>query len=449
MNHQVETGNWKLETVANQLLDYCQKNDFAGYDPYDALNSEFFRRLPFLDSRLPRLVATQALKRIPFNLRPLLMVPSTQNPKAIALFLMAFLKLSKLGLLAHKGLITLMVQKLIDLRSPDVFIGSPNSMNSTDSNSSTNSSNSSNPYWNWGYSFPWQTRTILVPKGAPNLVCTVFVANALLDLYEHKKSLPVSSFQLSARVDLNNDHLSSINCEPVSDNNADLLSMATSAAEYILNELYWKDDNGNAGFSYPLPSFQTRVHNANFLGAALFCRILKHTDEKKYLEPALKAARYSARMQNPDGSWDYGEHDKQQWIDNFHTGYNLGALRTICNYLNTDEFEPHIRRGFKFYREHFFREDSAPKYFHNETYPIDIHSVAQSIITLIEFRDLDSTNVDFAQRVFNWATTNMWGEEGYFYYQITPWYKDRIPYMRWSEAWMLLALATMLEVDNG
>ena len=220
--------------------------------------------------------------------------------------------------------------------------------------------------------------------------------------------------------------------------------MAKSAAEYLLNELYWSE-GANAGFSYPLPSLRVQVHNANFLGAALLCRIYKHTSEKKFLEPALKATRHSALMQNEDGSWDYGEHATQHWIDNFHTGYNLGALRTICNYLNTDEFEPHIRRGLTFYRDHFFQEDGAPKYFHNKTYPIDIHSVAQSIITLIEFRDLDQSNVALANHVLEWAMANMWDERGFFYYQVTPHYKNKISYMRWSEAWMLLALSTLLE----
>ena len=404
--------NYKLETVTYKLFNYCRANNWAGYDPYDALNSELFKRLPFLDYWLPRLAMTQILKRSPINFRPLLMIPKTQNPKALALFLMAFLRLEKVRLLEDTGLIPLMAQKIVDLRSCSTLTTinhQPSTVNCEPSFPPT-----ANSYWCWGYSFPWQGRSVLAPRGAPNLVCTVFVANALLDAYEKRQD-------------------------------TNYLTMAVSAAEYLLNELYWEDDNGNAGFSYPLPSFQTRVHNANFLGAAILCRIYKHTSEKKFLKPALKAARYSALMQHPDGSWDYGEHDKQQWIDNFHTGYNLEALRTICNNLNTDEFEPHIRRGFIFYRDHFFREDGAPKYFHNKTYPIDIHSVAQSIITLMEFRDLDPTNLDLAQRVFDWAINNMWDDRGYFYYQMTPYCKNKISYMRWSQAWMLLALATLLE----
>jgi len=45
-----------------------------------------------------------------------------QNPKALALFLMTFLKLEKLRLLEQKDLIEYMVQRLIVLRSPQELI---------------------------------------------------------------------------------------------------------------------------------------------------------------------------------------------------------------------------------------------------------------------------------------------------------------------------------------
>ena len=248
-------------------------------------------------------------------------------------------------------------------------------------------------------------------------MCTSFVANALLDAYERNRE-------------------------------ARYLDMAVSAGEYILNELYWTEGDFIAGFSYPLPSLRTRVHNANFLGAALLCRIYKHSGDKKFLAPALKVARYSAAKQHDDGSWDYGEFSTQRWVDNFHTGYNLCALRSICQYGETSEFEPHIRRGFEFYRKHFFEKDGASKYFHDRTYPIDIHSVAQSIITLLTFKDLDENNVNLAHGVFRWAMTNMLNYHGYYYYQKVPYYTNKIPYMRWSQAWMLLALSTLLEESD-
>lgn len=380
-----------VEAVALKLLAYCRASEWKGYDPYDVLNSSVFGCLPILDARIPRLVLTQIFKRSRLNFRPLLKIPKTENPKAIALFLMAVLKLGRLGLLDGKenpG--AFMAEKLATLRSSD------------------------ERYFCWGYSFPWQTRTILVPRGTPNLVCTCFAANALLDAHEGN---PGSGY----------------------------IDMAASAAEYILNELYWTDGQSVASFSYPLPGLKSQTHNANFLGSALLCRVYQKTGEKRFLEPALKAARYSAAKQREDGSWDYGESSTQGWVDNFHTGYNLCALQAISQYAATTEFDSHIRRGFEFYRDHFFREDGAPRYFHNRTYPIDIHSVAQSIITLLAFKDLDQKNVSWAGAVFHWAMAHMWNEQGYFYYQVRPFSTVKIPYMRWSQAWMLLALSVLLE----
>ena len=379
----------EVEKVSGKLLSYCHDNEWAGYDPYDALNSRLFEMFPVLDSRIPRLVLTQTLKRSPINVRGLLQVPRTQNPKAIALFVSALLKRSELCIAGKHDLVSELTARLVALRSPDTR------------------------YWCWGYSFAWQTRTIVVKRGSANLVCTTFVAGALLDLYERRG-------------------------EP------QYLAMATSAAEYILNELYWSEDDAVAGFSYPLPELRVQVHNANFLAAALFCRLYRHTGEEKFLAPALKVARYSAGKQHEDGSWDYGEAGTQRWIDNFHTGYNLCALQQIDRYLESDEFEPYIRRGFAFYKAHFFRGDGAPRYFHNRTYPIDIHCVAQAIITTLAFRDSDPDCVSMAKRVARWALDQMWDDRGFFYYRVLRFAKIKTSYMRWSQAWMLLALATLL-----
>jgi hypothetical protein len=330
------------------------------------------------------------MKRLPVDLRPYLLVTREKNPKALALFLMASVRMTKAGVLDGQGPTGDLVKQLEILRSPD------------------------NSYWCWGYCFPWQTRTILVPRWEANLVCTTFVANALLDAYEYGgESL--------------------------------YLSMAISSAQYVLNELFWEDGSSVACFSYPLPSSRSRVHNANFLGAALLARVYKHTGDRRLIDPALKVARYSAARQREDGSWDYGEKSEQRWVDNFHTGYNLCALRSICLNAGTDEFVPHIVRGFEFYRRMFFREDGAPRYFHNGTYPIDIHSVAQGIITLLTLKDLHEESVGLALSIYEWAMGHMRDEKGWFYYRVLPYYTNRISFMRWSQAWMLLALSFFLE----
>jgi hypothetical protein len=220
--------------------------------------------------------------------------------------------------------------------------------------------------------------------------------------------------------------------------------MAVSAVNYILKELYWEADGGTACFAYPLPTSREKIHNANFLGAALLCRAYKFSGDKKFLEAALKVACFSAAKQKEDGSWDYGEDSTQHWIDNFHTGYNLCALKTICEYAGTSEFEPHIRRGFEFYQQHFFTEEGAAKYFHNRTYPVDIHSVAQSLITLATLGNNENGGRELAKSVLGWATRNMWNDKSLFYYQKYPALTIKTSYMRWSQAWMLLALSILL-----
>ena len=106
-----------------KLLGYCQRNEWAGYDPYDALNCEIFESWPILDARIPRLVLTQALKRSPIDIRPWLRVPPTQNAKALALFLDSLLKLSRLGLLEDDKLIQNMCERLGAYARPTLRTG--------------------------------------------------------------------------------------------------------------------------------------------------------------------------------------------------------------------------------------------------------------------------------------------------------------------------------------
>ncbi|OGD32806.1 MAG: hypothetical protein A2V45_15610 [Candidatus Aminicenantes bacterium RBG_19FT_COMBO_58_17] len=376
------------KSAALKLLAYCRANDWSGYDPYDALNSRVFKALPFLNFKLARLALTQGVKRCPVNLRPMLLVPKTPNPKGIALFLSSLVRLSKSGMVDGGEYVRPLADKLLALRSP----GRPRSC--------------------WGYNFDWQQRFELVPKGSPNIICTTFAANALLDAHQWTP-------------------------EPL------WPETAVSAAEFILKDLFWREGGDKACFRYTLVG-RGKVHNANLLGAAFLCRVGRVSGDRKYSEPALDAARFSVDKQHPDGSWAYGEAPTQQWIDNFHTGFNLVALRCIQEYAGTTEFDPAIRKGFEFFKAHFFRKDGAPKYFHDAVYPIDIHTAAQSIVTLTEFADFGADNLKLADAVLDWALENMRNKRGYFYFQKRPLFTVKTSFMRWSQAWMLLALASLL-----
>lgn len=377
----------EVRRTIRDLLDYCERNNWAGYDPFDGLNSRIFQAMPFSNARIPRLAFIQLLKRLPFNLRPLFLISPEENPKGLAVFSSALLKLVECGIINDDEVIRILLQRMVKLRTPD------------------------SPYHCWGYNFDWQNRIFFLPKFSPNIICTTFAGNALLDAYGR-----------------------------FSDPN--YLDMAISAGNFLLSGLHISGSGDETCFSYT-PYKQDQVHNANLLGAAYLARLYSITGKKEFLEPAGSAVRFSIRRQQPDGSWPYGEDKIQQWTDNFHTGYNLLALKRFSVYTGINDYEENIRSGFKFYLRNFFTDAGLPKYYHNSLYPIDIHSISQSIVTLVEFRDLDDGNLDLALRIFSWAVKEMKSDDGYFYYQVQRGFKNRIPYARWSQAWMLYALSIL------
>jgi hypothetical protein len=54
-----------------------------------------------------------------------------------------------------------------------------------------------------------------------------------------------------------------------------------------------------------------------------------------------------------------------------------------------------------------------------------------------------------AQSILRWALIHMWDDRGFFYYRVLRSWTDRTSYMRWSQAWMLLAMVMLLEVSEG
>ncbi len=143
----------------------------------------------------------------------------------------------------------------------------------------------------------------------------------------------------------------------------------------------------------------------------------------------------------------YGTGENQQWIDNFHTAYVLSSLfriRESCQLVDV-EIEKALRVGYDFWRKSFFLADGWPKYYHDQLHPADSHAAATAIVTLTELRELDDGALALAEKIAAWTIENLRDASGYFYYQRRRLFTVRTPFMRWSEAWMLYALARLLE----
>jgi hypothetical protein len=193
-------------------------------------------------------------------------------------------------------------------------------------------------------------------------------------------------------------------------------------------------------FSYT-PLDTEVVHNANLLGASLLARLTRFASDPRLL-PAVRASlEYSMRHQREDGSWRYGENPRQSWVDSFHSGFNLEALRHVLDAGLAPECRSAYRRGVDYYARNFFLADGTPTYYHDRTYPIDIHAPAEAVCF---FAREGSEYQALTDSIVRWMLQYMYSGRGFFYYRQGPYGTNRIPYMRWSQAWVFRALSEYL-----
>jgi 1,2-phenylacetyl-CoA epoxidase catalytic subunit len=155
---------------------------------------------------------------------------------------------------------------------------------------------------------------------------------------------------------------------------------------------------------------------------------------------AKKAVVAACDLQEGDGSWIYGLLPLQSWKDSFHTGFNLDALGTYQQNTCDTTFQEYIDKGWAYYTAHFFEADGKPKYYHNKTYPIDIHCPAQVIVTASKLKQFKKQE-NLLKNTLDWTIDNMQSKKGYFYYQYRKGLSSKISYMRWSNAFMFNAIA--------
>ncbi|HET8783333.1 MAG TPA: hypothetical protein VFM63_12995, partial [Pyrinomonadaceae bacterium] len=222
--------------------------------------------------------------------------------------------------------------------------------------------------------------------------------------------------------------------------------IARSVCDFILRDLPRPvDTESEICFSYT-PNDTTQIFNASLLAAEVLASVGQRTHEPELCDVATRAARYVVNHQRDDGSWVYGTAPTQSWIDNFHTAYILFSLKRIIESCpGGAEFQPALEQGFSYWKANFFLAEGWPKYYDDNPYPADAHAAASAIVTLVECRDLDESSLNMAQDVARWTIQNLRDERGFFYYQRRRFYTIRKPFMRWTQAWMLYALARLLE----
>jgi len=396
-----------LQTAHQQLWKWCRAEGLAGYDPYDGLNSRLFQATPLKKSRTARLAWIQFHKRSPINFRSLVGIPRERNAKAIALFALAALADFRRNPSKENEI------EARELLDDLIWMGLKGFKGAC-----------------WGYNFDWQSRSFFAPRGTPTIVPTAFAARALCE---------------AAEVFSRDEYL----------------PFARTICDFILNDLHRSEETKDeVCFSYS-PIDRTRVLNASLLAGETFATVGKLLGEVSLIEWGQRAALYAVRRQQQDGSWLYGADSHQLWADNFHTAYMLTSLSRIIDAGpvsdarhvgmadgSNDQFDNALRHGYGYWSERFFLTDGWPKYYSGRLYPADIHSTAAAIVVLVELHGRIPGTLLLAENIAQWAIANLRDQDGFFYYQQRRFQKVRIPYMRWSEAWMIYALARLREATG-
>lgn len=378
-----------------KLFNWLKKNNFRGYDPYDGLNNNFFMKKR--RNKLLNLTLLNFHKYSIINLRHLFAVKTTVDNQGSALIIKAIFKY---GVGEDTKIIIQDLLKYIKKKSLKYKYGVH--------------------CWN-GHNFPIQSRVEFQNPEIPGVIGTEACASAFFEY----NNIEEREYIIDILMDIKNFFI-----------------------KYLLMK------NGITYFKYkPITPDNWICYNASIIAANYLTKIGITFDDPNLIEISKEAVDFIIFRQKSIGSWFYsldlytGKERKQ--ID-FHQGFILDSIYDFIKHTKPtdDKYFNALIKGAEFYKDEQFLSDGRCKWRWPRIWPIDIHNQAQGIITFSKLSDINIEYLDFAKAIAKWTIGNMQDRSGYFYYQKWPFFTNKIPYIRWGQAWMMLALATLMEKIN-
>lgn len=375
------------------ILNSAEEQDYGGYSKFDALNSRFLMSLT-LDNKWLRLIFTQIVKELPFNVRPLLRVKRSRNPKGIALFARAYFSLyQKTNEIEYLEKGESLIRWLLENPSP----GCNNLC--------------------WGYNFVWQNTIFLQDKFEPNAVVSIFVGEAL-----------IHAFRVTQKTEY--------------------LNAACSVADFITEDLpVLYESVDELAIAYVLRKVDAVVLNNQVLAGAFLVKVWKYTAQSQLKDIAQRSINYTVKRKTDYNAWYYTHPREKSPIthDNYHTGGILDGLLEFFEESGDDRFMGVYWRGLNYYMNKLFEPDGAPRWMNDRRYPFDIHGSAQGVITFQKAARHDPAFLFQAETIADWAVKNLYRERTQdFAYRQGRLIKWNYSLMRWCNAWMARALSEFM-----
>ena len=155
-------------------------------------------------------------------------------------------------------------------------------------------------------------------------------------------------------------------------------------------------------------------------------------------------------LQKKDGTWKYAYyHDGHEYQQlDFHQGYMIDGWLGFRKYVDADyadTLEKSLQKAISAYMQQF--PDMRRCYYRKpKFYPIETHNQSQGIITFAAlYREYgNDIYLQYLEKILDWTIDNLQLKNGTFIYQKGRIIVNRIPYMRWTQAWMLVALSQVV-----
>lgn len=383
-----------------KLDNWIVSNNYKDYDPFDGLST------PLADLLTPknhymRIALQQSVRRFPLNLRPFLGIKKATSSKGMGFCALGYLRLYQAtGDKGWRAKAEYCLEWLMQHHSQG-YAG-----------------------YAWGNHFNYESRAGKIPEGLPTIVWTSLIADVFLEAFEVL-------------------------------NRSDYLEVAQSCGRFIMNDIgRYQNPTGSLCFMYtpPLngdrPSWDGCIHNSNVLGARVLARLYRHGGERVLRETAKQSIQFTVEHQLAEGGWYYGEPNKFQWVDSFHTGYVLESIYGYIKATEDKDFEASLQKGYNYFVNSFFEPNGTPRYYNTKTYPIDIQCASQGIQTLVNLKEYHPDSLPLAQKVAQWTIDHLQDERGYFYFRKYPLVTNKTPTFHWGQATMLSALAHLYNSLN-